>query len=105
MNGPLLNASRVLTALHMGPENLRFATDQKPLTWMFKMNDPSSRIMRVKLKLQECDYTTVYRKGKENGSSDGLSRVCSETEPEGAFVNGLKKEQLSCSSSTLQTCL
>jgi hypothetical protein len=29
------------------------ATDHKPLAWIFKMNDPSSRIMRLKLKLEE----------------------------------------------------
>jgi hypothetical protein len=92
-------------AITYGAGNLRFVTDHKQITWMFKMNDPSSRIMRLKLKLQEFDYTIVYRKWKENGSCDGLSRMFSETEPEGAFVNGLTKEQLSCTSSTLETCL
>jgi hypothetical protein len=41
-------------------------TDHKPLTWIFRMNDPSSRIMRLKLKLEEFDYTIVCKKGKEN---------------------------------------
>jgi hypothetical protein len=50
-------------------------TDHKPLTWVFKMNDPSSRIMRLKLKLQEFEYDIVYKKGKENSNSDGLSRM------------------------------
>jgi hypothetical protein len=44
------------------------------------------------LKLQEFDYTIVYKKGKENGNSDGLSRMFSETEPEGAIVNALTRE-------------
>jgi hypothetical protein len=39
-------------------------TDHKPLTWIFRMNDPSSRIIRLKLKLQECDYTIVYKEKK-----------------------------------------
>jgi hypothetical protein len=26
-------------------------TDHEPLTWIFKMNDPNSRIMRMKLKI------------------------------------------------------
>jgi hypothetical protein len=34
--------------------------DHKPLTWIFRMNDPSSR-MRLKLKLEEFDYTIVYK--------------------------------------------
>jgi hypothetical protein len=36
-------------------------TNLKPLTWIFRMNDLSSRIMRLKLKLQEFDYTIVYK--------------------------------------------
>ena len=54
-------------------------TDHKPLTWIFKMNDTSSRIMRLKLKLQEFDYTVEYKKWKENGNSDGLSRMFLES--------------------------
>jgi hypothetical protein len=50
-------------------------TDHKLLTWVFKMNDPSSRIMRLKLKLQESEYVTVYKKGNENSNSDGFSRM------------------------------
>jgi hypothetical protein len=30
------------------------------------MNDPSSRIMRLKMKLEEFDYTIVYVYDKEN---------------------------------------
>jgi hypothetical protein len=44
------------------------------------MNDPSLRIMRLKLKLEESDYTIVYKKGKENSNSDGLSRMYTGTE-------------------------
>jgi transposase InsO family protein len=55
-------------------------TDHKPLTWIFRMNDPSSIIMRMKLKLEEFDYTIVYKKGKENSNSDGLSRMYTGTE-------------------------
>jgi hypothetical protein len=48
--------------------------------------------MRLKLKLQEFDYTIVYKKGKENGNHDGLSRMFSETGQEGAVVNALMGE-------------
>jgi hypothetical protein len=34
-------------------------TDYKPLTWIFKMSDPSSRIMKLKLKLQKFDCYCV----------------------------------------------
>jgi hypothetical protein len=48
--------------------------------------------MRLKLKLQEFDYTIVYKKGKENGNCDVLSRIYSDTEPEEAIVNALTQE-------------
>ena len=67
-------------------------TDHKPLTWIFRMNDPHSRIMRMKLKLQEFDYTIVYKRGKENSNSDALSRMFSVTEPVEAAVNAVSKE-------------
>jgi hypothetical protein len=49
-------------------------TDHKPLTWIFEMNDPSTRIMRLKLRLEEFEYTIVYKNGKENSNSDGLTK-------------------------------
>ena len=67
-------------------------TDHKPLTWVIKMNDPNSHIMLLKLKLQEFEYTIVYKRGKENGNSDGLTRMFSGTEPEGADINALTRE-------------
>ena len=36
-------------------QKFMIVTNHKPLTWIFKMNDPSSHIMRLKLKLQESD--------------------------------------------------
>jgi hypothetical protein len=62
---------REMTAIVWGCKQFRqyiwgrkftIVTDHKPLTWVFKMNDPSSRLMRLKLKLQEFDYTIVYKK-------------------------------------------
>jgi len=48
--------------------------------------------MKLKLKLQEFDYLLYTKKGKENGNSDGLSGMFSETEPEGTIVNALTGE-------------
>jgi hypothetical protein len=92
---------RELTAIVWGCKQFRpyilgrkftIVTDHRPLTWIFKMNDPSFRIMRLKLKLQEFDYTIVYKKGKENCNSDGLSRMFAEIEREVASVNALTGE-------------
>jgi hypothetical protein len=56
-------------------------TDHKPLTSSFRMTDPSSRIMRLKLKLEEFDYTIVYKKGnKILMVMDYLSRMYTGTE-------------------------
>jgi len=56
------------------------------------MNDPSSPIMTLKLKLQQFHYTIVYKKGKENGNSDGLNRMVSKAVSEGAIINALTGE-------------
>lgn len=50
-------------------------TDHKPLTWIFNVKDPSSRLMRWRLKLEEYEYTVVYKKGKHNTNADALSRI------------------------------
>ena len=49
-------------------------TDHKPLTWMFRVKDPSSRLLRWRLLLEEYDYTIVYKAGKKNVNADALSR-------------------------------
>jgi hypothetical protein len=35
-------------------------TDHRPLTWIFSVNDPSSRLLRWRLKLEEFDYEVIY---------------------------------------------
>jgi hypothetical protein len=55
----------------------RFAivTDHKPLTWVFNVKDPSSRLLRWRLKLEEYDYEIVYKPGVRNTNADALSRI------------------------------
>jgi hypothetical protein len=50
-------------------------TDHRPLTWIFNVKDPSSRLLRWRLKLEEYDYKVVYRKGSNNTNADALSRI------------------------------
>ena len=50
-------------------------TDHKPLVWLYKIKEPNSRLIRWKLKLEEFDFTIVYKRGKENFVADALSRV------------------------------
>jgi len=41
-------------------------TDYKSLTWLFSVNDPGSRLIRWRLKLEEYDYEIIHRTGKGN---------------------------------------
>jgi rRNA maturation endonuclease Nob1 len=41
---------------------------------MFSVKDPSSRLLRWRLLLEEYDYTIEYKAGKRNVSADALSR-------------------------------
>jgi len=50
-------------------------TDHKPLTWLFSLKEPNSKLVRWRLKLEEFDYEVIYKKGKENSNVDALSRV------------------------------
>ncbi|PNF37360.1 hypothetical protein B7P43_G17830 [Cryptotermes secundus] len=52
----------------------QIVTDHKGLTWIFNVKDPSSRLMRWKLLLQEYDYEIQYRAGQRNCNTDSLSR-------------------------------
>ena len=49
-------------------------TDHKPLVWMFSVKDPSSRLLRWRLLLEEYNYTIEYNAGKRNVNDDALSR-------------------------------
>jgi hypothetical protein len=49
-------------------------TDQKALTWMFSVKDPSSRLLRWRHLLEEFDYTIEYKAGKKNVNADAVSR-------------------------------
>ena len=50
-------------------------TDHRPLTWIFSVKDPSSRLLRWRLKLEEYEYEVVYKKGSNNTNADALSRI------------------------------
>lgn len=55
----------------------RFAilSDHKPLIWLFKISDPSSRLLRWRLKLEEYDFTISHIPGTQNVVADSLSRI------------------------------
>ena len=49
-------------------------TYHQALTWLKNCKDPSSRLIRWRLKLEEYEYDIQYCKGKENTAADALSR-------------------------------
>jgi len=50
-------------------------TDRRPLSWIFSVKDPSSRLLRWRLKLEEYEYEVVYKKGSSNNNADALSII------------------------------
>lgn len=52
----------------------KIVTDHKPLTWLFSVKDPGSRLVRWRLKLEEFEYEIIYKCGKNNTNADALSR-------------------------------
>lgn len=50
-------------------------TDHRPLIYLFGMANPSSRLTKFRLTLEEYDFTINYLKGKDNVTADMLSRV------------------------------
>lgn len=53
----------------------KIITDHKPLTWLFSLKEPNSKLVRWRLKLEEYDYEISYKKGKQNTNADALSRI------------------------------
>lgn len=50
-------------------------SDHKPLIYLFKLKNPSSKLMRIKMDLEEYDFTIEYIKGRDNVVADALSRI------------------------------
>ncbi|KMQ82071.1 enzymatic polyprotein endonuclease reverse [Lasius niger] len=41
----------------------KIISDHKPLIWLFNVNDPGSRLIRWRLKLEEYDYEIIHKAG------------------------------------------
>lgn len=50
-------------------------TDHQPLSWISSVKNPSSRLLKWRLRLEEFDYQIMYRRGMLNSGPDALSRV------------------------------
>lgn len=50
-------------------------TDHRPLVYLFSLTDPSSRLTKFRLALEEYNFEVIYKKGSENVVADALSRI------------------------------
>lgn len=55
-------------------------TDHRPLVYLFSMKEPSSKLTRMRLDLEEFDFSVHYVPGKSNVGADALSRVVIDIE-------------------------
>lgn len=58
--------------------HIKFHTDHKPLSTLAKSKEPTGRLYRLLLKLQELDYEIKYFPGAVNFTADLLSRLNGE---------------------------
>ena len=73
-----------LTAIHWAIMHFRpyiygkhflVRSDHRPLSYLFSMKNPSSKLTRMRLDLEEYDFTVEYLRGKDNYVADALSRI------------------------------
>lgn len=75
---PLAYMSRLLNQAEQNystiEKELLSITDHRPLVWLNSVKDPTSRLIRWRLKLAEYKYDIIYKAGKRNVNADALSR-------------------------------
>ena len=81
-----LNSEKELLSIVWATQRLRqyllertfnIQTDHQALKWLHNMKNPSSRLLRWRLRLEESNYNPIECiKGKENKVTDCLSRLC-----------------------------
>lgn len=68
--------------LHFKPyiygKRFKVLTDHKPLVYLFSLKDPSSRLTRIRVDLEEYDFYLEHLPGKQNFIADALSRIHSK---------------------------
>lgn len=50
-------------------------SDHKPLIYLYNLKNPTSKLTRIRLELEEYNFTIQYIRGKHNVCADALSRI------------------------------
>lgn len=58
--------------------NFTVRSDHRPLIFLYKLKNPSSKLTRIRLDLEEYNFTVEYVKGTQNVVADALSRITIE---------------------------
>ena len=70
-------------------------TDHQALKWLHNVKNPSSRLLRWRLRLEEFRYRTIeYIKGKENKVADCLSRLFPVKESENSLLDLIDRNEI-----------
>ena len=56
-------------------QKFKLYSDHRPLVWMRQLVNPSPKIARWILQLEEYDFEIIYKQGKSHGNADGMSRI------------------------------
>lgn len=86
-------------------KSFTIVTDHKPLTWLFSLKEPNSKLVRWRLKLEEFDYSIQYKKGIQNSNADALSRIEPEIIPSNAPIKKIEINNSNSSTSSNATLL
>lgn len=69
-------------------------TDHKPLLWLWNIKNPSSRLMRWRLKLEEYNFEIRHTPGKFNYTADALSRIDTDDDKSRESINVMTRSRV-----------
>lgn len=92
-------------------QSFKIRTDHKPLIFLYNNKNPSSRLVRWRVDMDEYQYEIEYKSGKSNLNADALSRIIlpnvhtdpSSSLPQIQALTRLQSKQLNDNNANLNT--